>query len=88
MQTCYFANTGYGFVQKDFPAEAQYSPVFSIQSIDINNDGFDDLILMGNNVYNRIRLSRQDANHGIVLLNDCRNFSYVTQAQSGLLPKV
>lgn len=85
LQTCYFKNTGLGFVQKELPVEAQYSPVYNIQNTDVNKDGYDDLILFGNNAYNRIRLSKQDANHGVVLLNDKKgNFVYATQSQSGL----
>ncbi len=85
LATSYFKNTGSHFIQKKLPIEAQYSPVYNILNIDINNDGYDDLLLFGNNAYNRIRLSKQDANHGIVLLNDGKgNFSYVSQLKSGL----
>ena len=83
--TGYFKNSGTGFVQKPLPVEAQYAPVYNMQSMDVNNDGYNDLILFGNNSYNRIRLSKQDANHGVVLLNDGKgNFHYVSQAKSGL----
>ena len=83
--TVYLKNSGSSFVQKPLPVEAQYAPVYNMQSIDVNGDGYNDLILFGNNSYNRIRLSKQDANHGIVLLNDGKgNFTYVSQLKSGL----
>ena len=84
LQTCYFMQTKQGFEQKSLPPETQYSPVYSIQSVDINKDGYKDLIFFGNNTYNRIRLSRQDANYGMALLNNGKGeFYYISQTASG-----
>ncbi|HEY8938246.1 MAG TPA: VCBS repeat-containing protein [Cyclobacteriaceae bacterium] len=83
--TTYFENTGKGYVKKVLPVEAQYAPVNSIIATDVNKDGNDDLILIGNNLNNRIYLGRLDANHGIVLLGDgTGNFKYLPQNKSGL----
>ena len=85
LQTCYFKNTGSGFTQQQLPQEAQYAPVYRVQPLDVNKDGYTDVLLFGNNANNRIRLSKQDANHGVLLLNDGNgNFKYVSQLQSGL----
>lgn len=87
-QTIYFENTGKGFIAKELPYEAQLAPVYTITAKDINNDGFDDLILFGNNIYNRIRLGRDDANHGTVLLNDGKgSFSYLPSYKTGITVK-
>jgi enediyne biosynthesis protein E4 len=84
-ETLYLENTGSGFVVKHLPVEAQYSPVYSILSADVNGDGYPDLILFGNNTLNRIRLGRSDANHGVVLVNDGKaNFTNLPPSLSGL----
>lgn len=86
MQTVYLENRAReGFVVKQLPAEAQYAPVYSILSMDVDRDGKKDLVLSGNNVSTRIKFGRYRANHGIVLLGDGKgNFSYVSQQKSGL----
>ena len=84
-KTMYLKNTGKRFVAKELPIQAQYSPVYSINAVDINHDGYKDVILCGNNIYNKILLGRDDANHGLVLQNDGKgNFTYLPPAKSGL----
>jgi hypothetical protein len=84
-QTLYIHNTGKGFERRELPIEAQYSPVYAIAAADINHDGHPDLVLCGNNMYNKILLGRDDANHGLILLNDGKgNFSRVSPARTGL----
>jgi hypothetical protein len=86
MQTIYLENRGKeGFVLKQLPAEAQYAPIYSILSLDVNRDGKKDLVLSGNNALTRIKFGRYRANHGVVLLGDGKgNFSYMGQQKSGL----
>jgi hypothetical protein len=86
MQTVYLENRGSeGFLLHKLPLEAQYSPVYSITSIDANHDGKKDLLLGGNNTWTRIKFGRYSANHGVLLLGDGKgNFSYVPQFKSGL----
>ena len=55
---------------KPLPAEAQYSPVYVMQTIDVNNDGKKDVIIAGNNAWTRVRFGRHRSNHGIVLAGD------------------
>ena len=74
-----------GVVLKELPVEAQYAPIYAIAAADLNGDGYTDLVLCGNQAYNRIRLGRDDANHGLVLLNDGKgHFRYSPPAESGL----
>ncbi|MGE5106338.1 MAG: VCBS repeat-containing protein [Sphingobacteriales bacterium] len=83
--TVYLENTGKGFVKKALPVQAQYSPVYAMCSMDVNKDGKTDLLLFGNNLYNRIRLTQYNANFGQLYLGDGKgNFAYVPQYQSGL----
>jgi hypothetical protein len=83
--TMYLHNTGKGFEPGELPIQAQYSPVYTIAVADIDHDGHPDLILGGNNIYNKILLGRDDANHGLILLNDGKGrFRYLPPARSGL----
>ena len=86
LQTLYLQNNGAnGFILNQLPEEAQCSPVYAIQTLDINKDGKQDLLLAGNNSYTRIKFGRYTANHGILLIGDGKgNFKYVPQHQSGL----
>ena len=88
LSSVYLENTGKGFLKKALPVEAQYSSLYAIAAADLNKDGNLDLVLSGNNQYNRIYLTRQDANHGVVLLGDGKgNFHYLSQPKSGLKVK-
>jgi hypothetical protein len=85
LQSILLINEGNSFSVNELPVEAQYSPLFAIVPMDVNHDGHGDLVLAGNNIYNRIYLGRHDANHGVVLLNDGNaNFASVAPAKSGL----
>jgi len=82
--TIILKNTGDGFVVEQLPVEAQCAPTFTIYCVDVNKDGYDDLLLFGNNNFNRIRIGRLDANHGMLFLNNGKGkFSYVPQNKSG-----
>ena len=86
METIYLENQGdSGFVLHKLPKEAQYSPVYGIASLDVNQDGKMDLLLGGNNSWTRIKFGRYTANHGVLLTGDGNgNFNYVPQHKSGL----
>ena len=74
-----------GFDMEALPLEAQFSPVYAITSLDINHDGKADLVLAGNNGWNRIRYGRYEANHGTVLLGDGKgHFSFLPPRLSGI----
>ena len=54
----------------ELPKEVQYSPVFTINQLDFNEDGNADLLLCGNNSHAKIRLGKFDANYGVLLAGD------------------
>ena len=78
LQTCYFENDGENnFKLKTLPTVTQSSSVHDIQILDFNNDGYEDILLVGNTYEISTQLGRLDANHGILLLNDKQgNFNW------------
>jgi enediyne biosynthesis protein E4 len=86
LSSVYLQNNGSGgFEVKALPKEVQYSPVYVMQTIDVNNDGKKDVIIAGNNAWTRVRFGRHRSNHGIVIAGDGKgNFTYVPQYESGL----
>jgi hypothetical protein len=86
MRTVYLENTGKsGFTMHALPLQAEFSPVYSIVTTDVNADGNKDILIAGNNTWTRIKFGRYSANHGVLLLGDGRGgFSYAAQSESGL----
>jgi hypothetical protein len=82
-------NNGNGkFTIRALPVMAQMSCIKSIVCTDLNNDGYKDLILGGNEFNFQPQLGRLDANPGQVLLNDGKgNFNLLKDSESGLALK-
>ncbi|MDE3142806.1 MAG: VCBS repeat-containing protein, partial [Bacteroidota bacterium] len=73
------------FTIQPLPQMAQLSSVKSIVCTDLNNDGFKDLIICGNEFNFQPQLGRLDANLGEVFLNDRKgNFKLLPSDASGL----
>jgi enediyne biosynthesis protein E4 len=88
LQTCYFENTGNGFKMTPLSIETQFSPVYALAIMDVNNDGKKDLILAGNNSATRVKYGHYSANHGTVLLGDGKGgFQAMPASQTGLILK-
>jgi hypothetical protein len=72
------------FQEKPLPLQSQFAPVFTITSLDYNNDGNQDILLCGNINRARLRFGKDDANYGVLLRGDGKGkFSYVSQQESG-----
>ena len=84
-RTCVMLNQGSDFVLKPLPVQAQVSPVYDIEALDLNKDGNLDLI-MGGNLYGvKPEAGRYDALLGLVLTGDgSGNFTPMSSVQSGL----
>lgn len=81
-----FENKGNGvFTQIELPLEAQFSMVFALCLDDVNGDLLPD-ILLGGNLYETLpSFGRQDAGHGLLLLNQGKMvFKAVPAEQSGV----
>jgi hypothetical protein len=73
-------------VERTLPAQAQFSPVYKIIVQDFDKDGLDDILLLGNNDYPRLKMGKMDANFGTLLLNDGKGgFRFIPNKESGLL---
>jgi hypothetical protein len=85
LESIYLENTPQGFVSHALPRIAQATPIYAILPIDLNQDGFLDLILGGNQSYSKIRLGKLDAGLGLTLINDGKgSFRPLEPNQSGL----
>lgn len=78
-------NEGNGrFTMSKLPDQVQWSCVYSIDCTDVNNDGFMDLVMGGNNYGFKPQFSRQDASYGHVLLGDGKlGFKWQNYSGSG-----
>lgn len=86
LETQLFLNKGKGqFTIGKLPIEAQFSTTSAIISGDWNNDGKIDLLLAGNDSYQRVKFGRIDANKGQIFLGDGKGgFHYLPQSISNL----
>jgi hypothetical protein len=67
----YIENKGQGkFAIKALPTEAQFSPVNGLITRDVNDDGFVDILAIGNDYGNEVFIGRHDAGTGLVLAGD------------------
>jgi hypothetical protein len=79
-------NNGNGnFTVNKLPPMSQISSINSIQPIDINEDGYMDLISGGNQSGFPPQFGKLDASYGDVLINDRKGgFTWIDAKQSGL----
>lgn len=88
-RSCYFENTGKGkFIMHPLPVEAQFAPVNAIICDDLDNDGFKDLLLAGNEYQAEVMTGRYDASYGCFLRGSRnKSFTSVPPVASGFILK-
>jgi len=65
-------NGAFQFEKIVLPPIAQFAPIYAIAEMDVNKDGYSDIIL-GGNLYNvQPEMGRYDASYGAVLINDTK----------------
>ncbi|MBN4072553.1 VCBS repeat-containing protein [Crocinitomix catalasitica] len=79
-------STDSGFVFSRLPSFAQLGPLNSSIIFDMNNDGFLDILSIGNNYLAEVETMRYDGGRGAVLLGDGQGgFSALAPQESGFL---
>ena len=76
-------------IRQSLPNEGQIAPVKSSVVADVNEDGFNDIIIVGNHYGVEVETPRYDAGFGAVFLNDGKaNFNFSVPKKSGFyIPK-
>lgn len=69
-------NTENGFDIQQLPLEAQFNPILDGISIDIDKNGFEDVLLIGNLYETEVETPRLDNSNATVLLSDGNTLSY------------
>ncbi|GAA3569131.1 VCBS repeat-containing protein [Snuella lapsa] len=84
--TTYLENLGDGaFQATELPNQAQFSSVNDILLKDIDNDGNNDIVLVGNLYASEIETPRNDAGYGLLLKGNGQGaFSPIPSTQSGI----
>jgi hypothetical protein len=85
LETLWFENDQGKFKAKKLPLEAQFAPVQAISVLDFNDDGLNDLLLLGNLLSYRVEYGPMDASRGVLLKGDGKgSFAVVNRQYSGL----
>ncbi len=88
MRSMVLLNNNNNFEPIPLPMEAQLSPVYAIETIDLNQDGILDLLLGGNLYSVKPEVGRYDATDGIALLgNGDGTFTNLDDINSGFVAK-
>lgn len=70
----YFENTGKRFEAKALPNQAQIANINTLNMIDLNHDGYLDIVAAGNFYQSEVETPRIDASCGTILINDQNGF--------------
>jgi hypothetical protein len=77
---------GKKFSMRSLPMDAQLFPIYAFCVDDINNDGNDDILAVGNLDATQPEFGRYDAGRGVVMLGDGQgNFRAIDAQQSGFV---
>ena len=68
--SCILLSSGEGYELQHLPIEAQLGPINAVEVFDFNNDGFLDILAVGNNYGAEIETVRYDGGRGTLLLGD------------------
>ena len=83
-----FNNGDQTFTIQKLPAQAQFSCINDLEIIDLNADGYLDIIFGGNDYSLKPQFSQLDANYGGVLLGDGKGeFEWMNYSDSGFFVK-
>ena len=87
-QSMVLLNEGGTFKKIPLPDRAQIAPVFAVESLDLNGDGWQDLVIGGNLEWATTYFGAHDSSYGLVLIGDgTGNFEPLSSRESGFLVK-
>ncbi len=79
-------NENGSFTWEELPLKLQFSPINAILIKDLNQDGFEDVILAGNDHSFDVSTGNYDANRGYVMLGGSeRSFNLLEPSESGMI---
>ena len=87
LRSAWIENLGDGqFSFHQLPAAAQLAPLFAVTAVDLNQDGYEDLVAVGNDYGTETGGGRIDALNGLALLFDpsTKSFRSLSVGESGL----
>ena len=88
LESVFIENLGNGkFEIKKLPVEAQLSPILDFEFYDIDKDGTNEILCVGNMYNTEIRTSRLDASYGCVMKYEEDKFSIIPSKLSGFSSK-
>jgi len=86
LESVYLENLGNGsFNFEALPIDCQFSPVFGMVAEDFNDDGNEDVLMVGNLYSMEVGLGRSDASNGVLLLGDGKGKFEVVKKNLGFL---
>jgi hypothetical protein len=81
LRSAWIENRGGGdFYVHDLPRSAQLAPIFGLQAIDIDADGYEDLLAVGNDYGSETGMGMQDGLNGLALRFDPQQGAFVPLA--------
>jgi hypothetical protein len=81
-------DSGGKWTVKNLPIQAQFAPIYGIETADFDGDGKLDILMAGNNYDVQPELGRYDANYGLLLKNRGKgDFEVLKSQQSGFFVK-
>ena len=81
LRSAWIENLGKGdFAFHELPREAQVAPLFGLQLLDLNGDGYEDLIAVGNDYGTETGTGMQNALNGLVMLYAPDENNFVAQS--------
>ena len=75
IESSIFYQTNRGFERVELPAMAQLAPVYAIEAVDLNKDGWTDLIIGGNQYNVKPQFGRYDALNVTILFGTESGFT-------------
>ena len=73
------------FRMKELPVEAQIAPILDCEAMDVNHDGFEDIIIAGTILNTEVETPRLDAGAGLLLIADKKGYYRAeTPVRSGI----